>query len=98
MIDTAALAAARDSLRLALAAVQDAADACATSHNPEAADRLAVYIVGRRGGERERVAECSVQALGLCLLTLRDEGQLTHTSRVGVLDRDLRRWVINPWA
>lgn len=38
------------------------------------------------------------QGLGLALITLREEGQITHNTRVGVKDDVLRKWIVNPFA
>jgi hypothetical protein len=71
-------------------------------------DRYAIYSIiparGFRGGgerlerERREIATTSAEGIGVCLVTLRDEGQITNNSRVGILDRETRQWVINPWG
>ena len=53
-------------------------------------NRLGIHV-----GQR-RIAECSFEALGLCLSTLRGEGQLDGL-RVGVFDRQARVWLISPY-
>lgn len=63
-------------------------------------DRLAVYIIGT-DGERRRLAETSVDGLGITLLTLHGEGEFHHGERglkVGVFDRESRLWIVSPWA
>lgn len=47
---------------------------------------------------RRRIAETSRDGIGGCLATLREEGDLTDDSRVGILDRLDRVWLVNPWA
>lgn len=67
---------------------------------PDGEDRLAVYIIGT-DGERRRLAETSIEGLGITLLTLHGEGEFHHGERglkVGVFDRETRLWVISPWA
>lgn len=73
---------------------------------PESDDeRYAIYVVtserieGRAGWrEHRRVATTSVAGIGLCLRTLREEDEITNDSRVGILDRETRQWLVNPWA
>jgi len=67
---------------------------------PDGEDRLAVYIIGTYG-ERRRIAETSVEGLGITLLTLHAEGEFhkgERALRVGVFDRETRLWVVSPWA
>lgn len=47
---------------------------------------------------RARLAETSLGGIGLCLHTLRAEGDLSEDSRVGIFDRLHRDWLVNPWA
>lgn len=69
---------------------------------PDGLDRLAVYALSRTGFRR-RIAETSLEGLGLTLLTLEEEGEF-HAGlnevalRVGIFDRLTRRWLISPWA
>jgi hypothetical protein len=53
-------------------------------------------------GEPIEVASTSRDGIGLALVTLRDEGQLTDDDRVGILDRrdddEHGRWVVNPFG
>jgi hypothetical protein len=74
----------------------------------DGSDRYAIYSVvpqwdrtdevGEHVAGRKRLAETSLQGIGSCLVTLRNEGQLTNDSRVGILDRLDRTWIVNPWA
>lgn len=64
--------------------------------HPSGDDRYAVYAV--TGRTRHRLAETSREGVGLTIETLRADGDLTASSRVGVLDRETRDWLINPWA
>lgn len=59
-------------------------------------DRFAIYVA--RDGRQRRLAETSQDGIGLTLITLRDEDQFTDLDSIGVYDRALRRWVVNPWA
>jgi hypothetical protein len=63
---------------------------------PDESDRYAIYVATARN--RRRLAETSLNGIGLCLRTLRDEGQITNDSRVGILDRLDHLWLVNPWA
>lgn len=59
-------------------------------------ERFAV-LVGARGARRfKRIAETSLSGIGLCLLTLREEGQFGNADRVGILDRRAGQWLIYP--
>lgn len=70
--------------------------------------RYAIYAVGPvetrpdsvhpRHVDRRRIAETSLDGIGACLVTLREEDEITNNSRIGVLDRLTRQWVVNPWA
>lgn len=65
--------------------------------------RYAIYAVdiaaaGRILPDRKRIAETSLEGIGLCLQTLREEDEITDDSRVGIFDRLDRRWLVNPWA
>lgn len=59
-------------------------------------DRYAIYAL-RAGGHR-RMAETSIEGVGLCLLTLREENEFDQHDRIGILDRLARTWLVNPWA
>lgn len=59
-------------------------------------DRYAIYAVTRRNSWR--IAETSETGIGMTLRVLRSEEQITDDSRVGIFDRETRRWLINPWA
>lgn len=50
------------------------------------------------GRPRKRIAETSLDGIGLCLQTLRDEDEITDDSRIGIFDRLSRKWLVNPWA
>lgn len=68
---------------------------------PESDDeRYAIYRWTPGDGAREhhRLAETSLEGIGLTLRTLRDEGEITGDTRVGIFDRQERTWIINPWA
>lgn len=65
--------------------------------HPSGEDRFAIYGVNI-DGKRKRIAETSEDGIGLCLRTLREEGEITNDTRVGVLDRQTRQWIVNPWA
>lgn len=70
----------------------------------DGSDRYAIYVIwrqrtGRNGLKRRRLAETSETGLGACLRTLYDEDEITEEGqRVGIFDRETRRWLINPWA
>lgn len=74
--------------------------------HPSGDDRYAIYSVANLGSgapakasdRRVRIAETSEEGLGITLRTLYDEGQITNETRVGILDRLERRWIVNPWA
>jgi hypothetical protein len=77
--------------------------------HPSGDDRYAIYSVAPSSvgpsrvltpdhDRRRRIAETSLGGIGLTLQTLRDEGDLTNDSRVGILDRETRSWLVNPWA
>lgn len=65
--------------------------------HPSGDDRYAIYSVCEPR-MRRRIAETSLAHIGSTITTLREEGQLSTASRVGVLDRLDRTWLINPWA
>lgn len=78
-----------------------------SSHRTEDYDgeesRYAIYSVDvsntpRSHLDRKRIAETSLDGIGLCLSTLRAEGDLSADSRVGIFDRLDRTWLVNPWA
>jgi hypothetical protein len=61
--------------------------------------RYAIYSVrpmpagDRPTVARKRLAETSLDGIGVCLRTLREDGDLTDNSRVGILDRLTREGV-----
>lgn len=65
-------------------------------------DRYAIYVVFLtsrvHGIDRARLAETSRDGIGTTLCTLREEEQISNDSRVGILDRQERTWIVNPWA
>jgi hypothetical protein len=69
----------------------------------DGSDRLAVYVVapGNQARDeivsRRRIAETSVDGLGLTLITLFEEHEFDGV-RVGVFDRSRREWIISPWS
>lgn len=58
-------------------------------------DRYRVYAV--KGDQRFVLADTSENGLGVCLTTLHREGELLGYA-VGILDRQERAWIINPWS
>ena len=66
--------------------------------HPSGNDRYAIYATAERLRAKHRIAETSRDGIGTCLATLRDEGQITDDTRVGILDRETRIWLVNPWA
>lgn len=48
------------------------------------------------------VASCDTDALGFCLLTLREEGQITDADDLGILHRpdgeEHGQWLVNPFT
>jgi hypothetical protein len=66
--------------------------------HPSGDDRYAIYSVCVEPRMRRRIAETSLTGIGGTIETLREEGQLSPASRVGVLDRLDRKWIIDPWA
>ena len=64
--------------------------------HPNGEDRYAVYAITARG--RWRLAETSLDGIGITLRTLHDEGQTTGDGvRVGIFDRTTREWLVSPW-
>lgn len=62
-------------------------------------DRIAVYRAdSQQQASRRVLAETSLSGLGICLLTLQEEGEFPPGTRVGVFDRKNRAWLVNPWA
>lgn len=68
-------------------------------------DRYAIYAVAvrlaaslPRDERQRRICETSRDGIGLALVTLREEEQITNDSRVGIFDRLDRVWIVNPWA
>lgn len=70
--------------------------------HPSGDDRYRIYSVSRRsvgmGDVLHDLADTSQDGIGLTLVTLRDEEQITNDTRVGILDRETRQWLVNPWA
>lgn len=70
--------------------------------HPSGNDRYRIYAVSlsvQLGTERRRrLAETSLDGIGLTLRTLREDGDLTDDTRIGILDRETREWLVNPWA
>lgn len=71
--------------------------------HPSGEDRIAIYRVwravpGRNGLKRARIAETSLEGLGLCLLTLHQEDEFQPGDRIGLFDREKRNWLINPFG
>ena len=66
--------------------------------HPSGDDRYAIYSVTVTPRARKRVAETSLEGIGPTIAQLREEGQLTIASRVGIFDRETRVWLVNPWA
>jgi hypothetical protein len=68
----------------------------ADAAHPSGQDRYAVYVV--RGGERRRLAETSLEGIGVTLRTLRDEGEFDEdAASVGIFDRQARSWLLDPF-
>lgn len=57
---------------------------------------LAIHVVDAYGASRE-LARCDDDALAFCLRTLIEEGQITSTDDVGVLDHESCSWMISPY-
>ena len=61
-----------------------------------------IHVYELRDGEPHPIAECIDDALAFTLRTLRDERQLTASSKIGILDRPDADgpgvWLVNPWA
>ena len=78
-------------------------DTAADIPREDGSDRLAVYVItpgdkaSREIATRRRVAETSVDGLGLTLITLFEEHEFDGL-RVGVFDRARRAWIVNPWT
>jgi hypothetical protein len=47
---------------------------------------------------RELFATPDPGGIGVGLITLREEGDITDDTRIGILDRVERKWIVNPWA
>jgi len=47
---------------------------------------------------RELMSTPTLDGIGQMLALLRDEGEITDDTRVGILDRVDGRWIVNPWA
>lgn len=63
----------------------------------DGSDRYAIYVVSASRAQK-RIAETSLSGIGLALVTLRDEDEITHHSRVGIRDRIEGRWIVNPYG
>lgn len=84
-------AAETDELARKAAALEEHEDA------PESDDdRYAVYAV--KGTAHRRMAETSLEGIGLTLKTLRAEVEYDQHDSIGILDRLERTWLVNPWA
>lgn len=62
-------------------------------------DRYALYTVRDHG--RTRLAETSLDGIGLALVTLLAEGEFGpdgERTPFGLFDRRDRYWVVNPWT
>lgn len=59
-------------------------------------DRYSIYVL--RAGERRRLADTSRDGIGITLVTLAEEGEITQLDSLGILDRETRKWIANPWA
>ena len=46
----------------------------------------------------ELMSTPTLDGIGQMLALLRDEGEITDDTRVGILDRVDGRWIVNPWA
>ena len=57
-----------------------------------------IYAASRDEPNRRRIAETSLDGIGLTLFTLRAEKEIGDDSRVGIFDRFSRVWLVNPWA
>lgn len=70
--------------------------------HPSGEDRVAVYRVwpnpSGAGMSRSRIAETSLEGLGVCLLTLHEEAEFYPGDRIGLFDREKRSWLINPFV
>jgi len=58
--------------------------------------RAGIYTLEH--GRLRRIAETSMKGVGSTLECLRDEGEIGHDTLVGILDRQARRWLVNPYA
>ena len=74
-------------------------------------ERYAVYAVkpaltariGRAPGPKKRemrelFSTPDAEGIGVGLVTLREESDITDDTRIGILDRVARKWVVNGWA
>lgn len=73
--------------------------------HPSGDDRFAIYSVSRSDVHhgspdegRRRIAETSLDGIGLCISTLREDGEIDGDTRIGIFDREARTWIVNPWA
>jgi hypothetical protein len=65
--------------------------------------RYAVYAVviardGSHPAQLEIGSTPTLEGIGVGLQLWRDEGEITNDTRIGVLDRVARSWLINPYA
>ena len=63
--------------------------------HPSGDDRYAIYVV--TNNVHHRLAETSLEGIGLTVETLREDGDIEPGTRVGVFDREKREWLISPW-
>lgn len=71
--------------------------------HPSGDDRYAIYAVyvdqvGIAIREQRRIAETSLEGIGITLRTLVEEKEIDSDTLVGVFDRGTRKWLINPYA
>lgn len=59
-------------------------------------ERYRIYAL--RDGERRTLADTGQDGIGIALVTLRGEGEFDEHDRIGIRDRQERRWIVNPWA
>jgi hypothetical protein len=60
-------------------------------------ERFQLYTVDVHGYRRLLATTDSMEAIGVAIRTMGEEGEL-DARRVGILDRAAHRWVVNPWA
>lgn len=59
-------------------------------------DRYAIAVL--RGGQHRRIAETSLEGIGITIVTLRSENEIHEDDSLGIYDRETRTWIVNPWA